>query len=135
MFPIPNDSAHILIPIYLPTWTLNQSRCIFSVTITGFRFKSFYVPGLLESHVTGVHSAIDSVTDTGFCKLLSVLAKLYTPHMPKFHIPTIGNCRNNSKTVPIRLYFVDFEDWGIPALFTSVLFLRQNTRYLVCSIS
>ena len=42
----------------------------------------FYVlMGWLESRVTGVQSAVHSMTNTGFCKLLSALAKLDTPHM------------------------------------------------------
>ena len=46
--------------------------------------------------------------------------------MPKFQIPTIGNY--NSKTTTIGLYFVHFEDWGIPAPLTSALFLARWTH-------
>ena len=105
--------------------TVKQSSCIFGETNAGSCSKSppyHYVPGWLESRVTWVQSAVDSAIDTGFYKLLSVFAKLYTPHKPKFHIPTIGKCRNNSKTAPISLYFVAF-DHGfvyISAIFSMV---------------
>ena len=49
--------------------------------------------------------AVDSVICTGFYKLLSVFANVYTPHMPTFYMPTFGNCRNKSKTAFICLYF------------------------------
>ena len=48
--------------------------------------------------------------------------------MPKFHIPTIGNSWNNSKTVPISLYFVVFEHGFI---YISAIFTVVNT----CGIS
>ena len=54
----------------------------------------------------GAQWAVDSAIGTGFYKLLSVFAKLYTPHMPQFYMPTFGNHRNNSKTAPISLYLV-----------------------------
>ena len=69
------------------------------------------MPGWLDSRGTGVQSAVDSATGTGFYKLLSILTKSYIPDMSKFHISTIGNCWNNNKTAPISLNFVDFEDW------------------------
>ena len=40
---------------------------------------------------------------TSCCRFFDIL---YTPHMPKFYMPTLGNRPNNSKTAPISLYFV-----------------------------
>ena len=59
-----------------------------------------------------VQAAIDSAIGAGFYKLLSVFAKSHTPHMPKFYMPTFGNHRNNSKTVPLSLYFVRLPSLG-----------------------
>ena len=118
--------SNILADVVMP-WTVKQSSCIFSETIAGFRFKSppyHYVPVWLESRVTRVQSAVHSVIGTGFYKLLSVFAKLYTPHMPKFHIPTIGNCQNNNNTVQISLYLVDCEHSFV---YVSIIFSEVNT--------
>ena len=117
--------------------TVKQSSYIFGETNAGSCFKSppyHYVPGWLESLVTWVQSAVDSAIDTGFYKLLSAFDKLYAPHMPKFHVPTIGNCRNNSKTAPISLYFVTY-DHGF--VYISAIFSMVNITggYLICFTS
>ena len=131
--------SNILADMVVPR-TVKQSSCIFGETNAGSCFKSppyHYVPGWLESRVTWVQSAVDSAIDTGFYKPLSVFAKLYTPHMPKFHVPTIRNCRNNSKTAPISLYFVTF-DHGfvyISAIFScdqAAIWLVQSVCLSVC---
>ena len=124
----------IIADMVLP-WAVKQSSCIFSDTIAGFRFKSLpyhYVPGWLESRVTGVPSVVDSAIDTGFYKLLSVFANLYTLHMPTFHIPTVSNCRNNSKTVPISLCFVDFECGFVYISAILVCFTSQLVHFRAC---
>ena len=51
--------------------------------------------------------AVDSAISTGFYKLLSVFANLYTPHMTQFYMPTFDNHRNNSKAAPISLIRFD----------------------------
>ena len=71
------------------SWTVEQSGCIFSVTIAGF-------------------PVLDSAIGNGFLMLLQAFAKLYIPHMPKFCVPTFGNGRNNTKTACICLYRVSF---------------------------
>ena len=56
----------------------------------------------------GAQWAVDSAIGTGLYKLLSVLAKLYSPHMMQFYMRTLCNHRNNSKTAPISLYLVRY---------------------------
>ena len=65
-----------------------------------------------------------------------------TPHMPKFYMPIFGNRRNNSKTVPICLYFVRLSMLGKPGheqcYFQHPKQLRHHTTwshtgYIVCS--
>ena len=82
------------------SWTMEQSGCIFSVTISGF-------------------PVLDSAIGNGFLMLLWALTKLYIPHMPKFCMPTFGNGRNNTKTECICLFIVsNFQHvLGNPALF------------------
>ena len=82
------------------SWTVEQSSCIFSVTIAGFL-------------------VLDSAIGNGFLMLLQAFAKLYIPHMPKFCMPTFGNGRNNTKTTCICLYRVWFFQHvlGNPVLF------------------
>ena len=60
----------------------------------------------------GVSASLDSAIGTGFYKLLSVFAIPYTLRMSKFYMPTLINHQNNSKTVPISLYFVQVSSWG-----------------------
>ena len=128
--------SNILADMVLPR-TGKQSSCIFGETNAGSCFKSppyHYVPGWLERRVTCVQSAVDSAIDTGFYKLLSVFAKLYTPHMPKLHVPTIGNCQDNSKTAPISLYFVTF-DHGFVYISAISSMVNITGGYLICFTS
>ena len=54
--------------------------------------------------------ASDSAIGTGFHKLLSVFAILYTLRMSKFHMPTLINQRNNSKTArPLAFILFEFQ--------------------------
>ena len=62
--------------------TMEQSNCIFSVTIAGF-------------------SVLNSAIGNGFLMLLWDFVKFYIPHIPKSCMPTCGNGRNNSKTACI----------------------------------
>ena len=71
------------------SWIVEQSSCIFSVTIAGF-------------------PVLDSAIGNGFLMLLQAFAKLCIPLMPKFCMPTFGNVRNNTKTACISLYLVLF---------------------------
>ena len=72
-------------------------------------------------------SSLDSVIGTGFYKLLSVSDILYTPHMPKFYMPTFGNHRNNSKTVPISIYLIQIPTANSPGcIYTSAIFSAVN---------
>ena len=86
----------------------------------------------------GVQWAVDSAIGTEFYKLLSVLAKLYTPHMPLFYMPTFGNHTNNSKTVPINHYLLP-PHWespgfiGIHAIFSWINTWHVIRGYLICS--
>ena len=93
------------------SWTVEQSGCIFSVTIAGF-------------------PVLNSAIGNGFSMLLWAFAKLYIPHMPKFCMPTFGNGRNNTKTACICLYRV----WFFPtcigkpgAIFSAHVNIRQTS--------
>ena len=90
MFHTPHGSAHILIPMHadrVPSWTVKQST-----------FISWW------DHWSS--TSLDSAVGTGFYKLLSLFAILYTLRMLKFYVLTLINHRNNGKTTPISLYFV-----------------------------
>ena len=78
----------------------------------------------------GAQWAIDSAIGTGFYKLLSVFARLYTPHMQQFYMATFTNHRNNSKTAPISLYLVWYP-LGNPWLrwLQWAIFSVEDTRY------
>ena len=93
MLHIPQGTAHIRILIC--AWTGSRRR--------PWNCLVLYLGGTI-----GAQWAVDSAIGAGFCKLLSVFARLYTPHTPQFYMPTFGNHRNNSKTAPISLYFVRF---------------------------
>ena len=73
------------------SWTVEQSGCIFSVTIAGF-------------------PVLDSAIGNGFLMLLYAFAKLYRAHMPKLCMPKFGNGRNNTKSACICLYRVLFSN-------------------------
>ena len=75
---------------------------------TGSRHGPWNSPPLYLGETIGVSARLDSAIGTGFYKLLSVFAILYT----KFYMPTLINHRNNSKTAPISLYFVRVSSWG-----------------------
>ena len=63
----------------------------------------------------GAQWAVDLAIGTGFYKLLLVFVNLhsfYTPHMTQFYMPTFGNHKNKSKTVPISLYLVRLPLWN-----------------------
>ena len=75
------------------------------------------------SETIGVQPAVDSTIVTGFYKLLSGFAKLYTPHMPKCYMPTFGNCRNNSISSDIQQ---PWDSQGFVCI--SVIFSTVNAR-------
>ena len=79
---------------------------ILMCTRTGSRHGPWNSLVLYLGGTIGAQWAVDSAIGTGFYKLLSVFAKLYTPHMPQFYMPTFGNHRNNNKIAPISLYLV-----------------------------
>ena len=96
------------------SWTVEQSSCIFSVTIAGF-------------------PVLDSVIGNGFLMLLWAFAKLYIPHMPKFCMPTIGNGRNSTKTACICLYRVSFRTCigKLGAIFIAHVNMRQTSSVVM----
>ena len=79
---------------------------------TGYRHGPWNSLPLYLGDTIGVSASLDSAIGTRFYKLLSVFAILYTLRMSKFHMPTFINHRNNSKTAPINLYFVQVSTWG-----------------------
>ena len=71
---------------------------------------------------------IDSAIGTGFYKLLSVFALLYTLLMSKLYVPTFVNHRNNSKTASVSLYFVWLSTLGKPVfVYISTIVSAINT--------
>ena len=96
------------------SWTVEQSSCIFSVTIAGF-------------------PVLDSAIGNGFLMPLQAFAKLYIPHMPKFCMPTFGNGRNNTNTACICLYRVLFPTCiGKPAaIFSAHVNIRQTSSVVM----
>ena len=96
------------------SWTVEQSGCIFSVTISGF-------------------PVLDSAIGNGFLMFLLAFAELYIPHMPKFCMPTFGNVRNNTKTACICLYRVLFSTCiGKPgAIFSAHVNIRQTSSVVI----
>ena len=82
------------------------------------------------SETIGVSASLDSAIGTQFYKLLSVFDILYTPHMPKFYMPTFGNRRNNSKTEPISLYFVRLSMLGKPGFASNSAIFNAVNNYV-----
>ena len=72
---------------------------------TGSRHGPRNCLSLYLGETIGVSASLDSAIGTGFYKLLSVFVILYMFRMSKFHMPTLINHRNNSKTAPISLCF------------------------------
>ena len=108
LFHILNGYAHIMFTHRNVPWTVEQSGCIFSVTIAGFPV---------------LHSAIGN----GFLHAFVGFDKSYIPHMLKFCMPTFGNGRNNSKTACICRYHVPFPKyWIIPPCLFRRYFQRTN---------
>ena len=79
---------------------------------TGSRHGPWNSLPLYLGETIGVSASLDSAIGTGFYKLLSVFAILYTLRMSTFYMPTLINHRNNSKTAPISLYFDRVSSWG-----------------------
>ena len=79
---------------------------------TGSRHGPWNSLPLYLGETFGVSASLDSTIGTGFYKLLSVFAILYTLRISKLYMPTLINHRNNSKTAPISLYFVPVSTWG-----------------------
>ena len=96
------------------SWTVEQSSCIFSVTIAGF-------------------PVLDSMIGNGFLMLLLAFTKLYMPHMQKLCMPTLGNGGNNTKTACICLYRVSFPTCiGKPgAIFSPYVNIRQTSSVVM----
>ena len=106
-----------------PTW-----HRTFTWMRTGSRHRPWNSLTLYLSETIGVTASLDSAIGTGFYKLLSVFAILYTLRMSKFHMPTLINHRNNSKRAPISLYFVQVSSC-LSAIFSMVNFYAiQDTR-------
>ena len=64
----------------------------------------------------------------------------YTPHMRKFHIPTLSNRRNNSKQHSFSFFCLTSNNgiagfFWISAFFSMVNTPIRHTGYLVCSTS
>ena len=90
MLHIPQGTAHIWILIC--TWTGSRRGPWNSLVL----------------YLGGTIGAVDSTIGTGFYKLLSVFANLYTPRMTQSYMPTFGTHRNNNKTAPISVIWFDF---------------------------
>ena len=124
VFHIPLGFAYILIPLYadrVPPWTMKQSTFIF-----------------WWDHWSS--ASLYSAIGTGFHKLLSVFALLYTLHMSKFYMPILVNHRNNIKATPINLYLFGFQQAGKPVfVYISAIFSAVHTyvtrHMIVCSTS
>ena len=102
-------------PNRVAPWAVKQSS-IFSeaIGIAGFcqsafisnhsPYRSMCRGDSKVASYTGFQPAVQPSIGTVFSKLLSVFDKLYSPHMPKFYIPTFGNHWSNSKTAFFSLF-------------------------------
>ena len=118
MLHIPQGTAHIWILIC--TWTGSPRGMWNSLVL--------YLGGTI-----GAQWAVDSAIGTGFYKLLSGFANLYTPHMTQSYRPTIGNHRNNSKRAPISLIWFDFHCVASGSVGSGKHARHRDTGYPVCS--
>ena len=111
------STSHMTPHIYwfLCTWTGSRHRPWNSIVYILVRSLQFSHP--------------NSAIGTGFYKLLSVFALLYTPHMSKFYIPTFGSHRNNSGTVPISLYFVPGPQTGVAHIIAIFSTINTSCRH------
>ena len=104
---------HVCLTAPHPTWLRTHSLTT-TCPPTGSRDRLWNCLYVYLGETIGVSASPDSAIGTQFYQLLSVFDILYTPHMPKFYMPTFGNRRNNSKTAPISLYFVRLSMLGKP---------------------
>ena len=96
---------HVCLTAPHPTWLRTHSLTT-TCPPTGSCDRLWNCLYVYLGETIGVSASLDLAIGTQFYKFLSVFDILYTPHMPKFYMPTLGNRRNNSKTAPISLYFV-----------------------------
>ena len=114
LFHIPHGSAHGLIT---------------SCTPTGSRHGPWNSLVVYLDETTGVQPALDSAIGTRLNKLLSVFDILCIPHRPRFYMPTLGNCRNSSRTVYISIYFVQIPTGDSPSfIYIGAILSAVNTR-------
>ena len=117
---------HVCLTAPHPTWLRTHSLTT-TCPPTGSRDRLWNCLYVYLGETIGVSANLDSAIGTQFYKLLSVFDILYTPHMPKFYMPTFGNRRNNSKTAPISLYFVRLSVLGKPGFASkSAIFIAVN---------
>ena len=104
---------HVCLTAPHPTWL--RTHCLTTTCPpTGSRSRLWNCLAVYLGETIRVSASLDSAIGTQFYKLLPVFDILYTPHMPKFYMPTFGNRRNNSKTAPISLYLVRLSMLGKP---------------------
>ena len=97
---------HVCRTVPHPTWLRTQSLTP-TRPPTGSRYRLWNGLTVISWWDHRSSASLDSAIGTPFYKLLSVLDILYTPHIPKFYMPTFGNRRNNSKTAPLFCSTVD----------------------------
>ena len=117
---------HVCLTVPHPTWL--RTDCLTTTCPpTGQRRRLWNCLPCISwgDHLSS--ASLDSAIGTQIYKLLSVFNILYTPHMPKFYMPTFGNRRNNSKTAPISHYFVALSMLGKPGFASkSAIFSAVN---------
>ena len=98
--------------------------CWFLCTQTVSRHGPWNSLVVYLSEIIGVRSVIDSAIGTGFYKLLACFAILYTPHMPKFYMPTFGklNAKTTVKQHPLANISFDVHQfrWHFSIVFSVV---------------
>ena len=120
---------HVCLTAPHPTWLRTHSLTT-TCPPTGSRDRLWNCLYLYLGETIGVSASLDSAIGTQFYKLLSVFDILYTPHMPKFYMPTLGNRRNNSKTAPISLNFVRLSMLGKPGFASNSAIFSAVNNYV-----
>ena len=83
---------HVCLTAPHPTWLRTHSLTT-TCPPTGSRDRLWNCLYVYLGETIGVSASLDSAIGTQFYKLLSVFDILYTPHMRKFYMPTLGNRR------------------------------------------
>ena len=120
---------HVCLTAPHPTWLRTHSLTT-TCPPTGSRDRLWNCLYVYLGETIGVSASLDSAIGTQFYKLLSVFDILYTPHMPKFYMPTFGNRQNNSKTAPISLYFVRLSMLGKPGFASNSAIFSAVNNYV-----